>query len=107
MADQAVFRLLAESAAQQQGTKNGLGTASFVLGIVGMAFSLIPFAGMFLALPVAFTGLGVGLGGVYRLFKGRSDNKALTWIGVGLSLLAIVLSIVIFSAFVAASHSSS
>lgn len=50
----------------QQGPKNGLGNASFVLGIIGLAFSFIPFAGLFMTLPVALTGLGVGLGGVSR-----------------------------------------
>ncbi len=87
--------------------KNGLGNASFVLGIVGLAFSVVPFAGIFIAVPVALTGLGTGLGGVHRLFKNKADNKVLTWIGVGLSLLTLPLAIILGVAFFAAINSPS
>ena len=68
---------------------------SFVLGIIAAVFSWIPIAGFIVGLPCALVGLGVGLGGVHRVFEDQSTNKALTWIRVGLSLLAIVLVIIV------------
>lgn len=89
-----------------QGPKNGLGVASFVLGIIAVALSWIPIFNLFAMLPVALVGLGTGLGGVYRLNKGAADNKALTWIGTGLSILGIVLVIVFYAAFAASLNGS-
>ena len=91
---------------QPQAPKNGLGNASFVLGIIAAVFSCIPIAGLIVGLPCALVGLGVGLGGVHRIFKNQSTNKVLTWIGVGLSLLAIVLAIIVEVAFVHAVNNS-
>ena len=91
---------------QPQAPKNGLGNASFVLGIIAIVFSCIPIVGLFVALPCALVGLGVGLGGVHHVFKNQSTNKVLTWIGVGLSLLAIVLLIIVEVAFVHAVNNS-
>jgi hypothetical protein len=73
--------------------QNGLGLAAFVLGIVAMPLSLIPIFGWVFGLPVAFTGLGVGLGNLPRLRTGRAANRAQTWIGIGLSIGAILVSI--------------
>jgi len=70
-----------------QGPRNGLGTASFVLGIIATVLSIVPFLNIIVLVPAGLTGLGVGIGGVYRLSHGTATNKALTWIGVGLSIL--------------------
>jgi cytochrome oxidase assembly protein ShyY1 len=91
---------------QPQAPKNGLGNASFVLGIIATVFSWIPIAGFIVGLPCALVGLGVGLGGVHLIFKNQSTNKVLTWIGVGLSLLAIVLVIIVQVALVHAVNNS-
>jgi hypothetical protein len=73
---------------------NGLGTASFVLGLMSFALSLAPF-GILLAFPAGLTGIGVGLGNLQRLSRHTASNKALTWIGIGLNVAAIVTGIVL------------
>ena len=75
-----------------QSEKNGLGTASLVLGILGTVFGLVPFVG-WVALPLSAVGLGLGLGNLPRLQKNVATNKGVTWVGIGLSVLGIVLSI--------------
>lgn len=77
----------------ERAEKNGLGTSSFVLGILGTVFGLIPIAA-FIALPLSVVGLGVGLGNIGRLRKHQATNKVMTGIGIGLSVLGIVLSII-------------
>jgi hypothetical protein len=72
---------------------NGLGTASFVLGIIALPLSLIPLAGWIFGFPVACTGLGVGLGNIPRLRSGKAGNSTQTWVGVGLSAGAILISL--------------
>ena len=73
--------------------KNGLGTSSFVLGLLGTIFGLVPI-GCFIALPLAIVGLGLGLGNFGRLRKGTATNKAMTVLGVVFSVLGIVLSVI-------------
>jgi hypothetical protein len=73
--------------------KNGLGTSSFVLGILGTVFGLVPIA-FFFALPLSIIGLGLGLGNIGRLRKHKATNKVMTGLGIGLSVLGVVLSII-------------
>lgn len=73
--------------------KNGLGTSSFVLGLLGCLFGLIPIL-MFVAFPLSLLGLGLGLGNIGRLRRRRATNAVMTGIGIGLSVLGIALSIV-------------
>jgi hypothetical protein len=78
----------------QHTAHNGLGTASFVLGLMSFALSFAPF-GILLAFPAGLIGVGVGLGNLQRLSRHTASNKALTWIGIGLNLAAIVIGIVL------------
>lgn len=76
-----------------QTEKNGLGTSSFVLGLLGSLFGLIPIL-TFVAFPLSLLGLGLGLGNIGRLRTRKATNKVMTGIGIGLSVLGIVLSII-------------
>jgi hypothetical protein len=80
--------------APQHTTHNSLGNASFGWGLVSFALSLAPF-GILLAFPAGLTGIGVGLGNLQRLSRHTASNKALTWIGIGLNVAAIVTGIVL------------
>jgi hypothetical protein len=88
--------------------KNGLGTASFVLGIVSLALAWIPFL-FWVSIPAALTGFGLGLGNYFgRLRSGRASNHVMTWVGVGLSALAFVVTIIVIVLWaVAVSRSAS
>lgn len=77
----------------QQVERNGLGTSSFVLGIIGTVFGLIPILG-YITLVTSVVGLGLGLGNIGRLRKHKATNKVMTGIGIGLSVLGIVVSII-------------
>ncbi len=77
--------------APHQFPRNGLGDASFVLGLASLLLSWVPLLGMLAAL----TGVVLGLGGVQRLSDHTANNKALTLIGIGLNLAAIVIGIVV------------
>jgi hypothetical protein len=81
----------------QQVEHNGLGIASFVLGLVSFVLSLVPF-GVLIAFPAALTGIGLGLGNLPRLNHHTANNKVLTWIGIGLNGLAIVIGVVFVAA---------
>jgi hypothetical protein len=76
-----------------RGPRNGLGISSFVTGLVGSVFGMIPILGI-PALALGLIGFGLGLGGVRRLAKHRADNKVMTILGVIFSVLAVVLGIV-------------
>ena len=88
--------------------KNGLGTASFVLGIVAVALAWIPFM-FWVSIPAALTGLGLGLGNYFaRLRSGRASNNVQTLIGVGLSAAAVIIAILVIIVWaVAVSRSGS
>lgn len=73
--------------------KNGLGTSSFVLGILSTIFGLIPILG-FITLAAGALGLALGLGNIGRLRRGAATNKVMTTLGVVFSVLGIVLSII-------------
>lgn len=77
----------------RQPQRNGLGIASFVLGIVGTVIGGIPIMGI-PALACGLVGFGLGLGALRRLRKRWADNKVLTWIGFALSIVAVVLGII-------------
>jgi hypothetical protein len=72
--------------------RNGLGDASFVLALASLLLVRFLAPVVFLT---ALTGVVLGLGGVQRLSDHTASNKALTWIGIGLNLAAIVIAIVI------------
>ena len=79
--------------------RNGLGTAGFVLGLVGLIFSPIPFIGV-VAWPLVILGLVFSILGFGRARKGVATNKGLSIAGIVLSaigLLVCVLWIAVFS----------
>jgi hypothetical protein len=72
--------------------RNGLGTAGFVLGLVGLVFSPIPFVGV-VAWPLVVLGLILSAVGVARVRAGKATNKGLSIAGIVVSALGLVVSI--------------
>ncbi|HEV2784712.1 MAG TPA: DUF4190 domain-containing protein [Actinophytocola sp.] len=72
--------------------ENGLGTAGFVLGLVGLVFSPVPLIGV-VAWPLVILGLILSLVGLGRANKGRATNKGLAVAGVVLSALGLAICI--------------
>ena len=70
--------------------RNGLGTAGFVLGLLGLVFSFIPVVGV-VAWPLVVVGLGLGLFGLVRVVRGQADNKGVAIAGVVLSAIGLAL----------------
>ena len=64
--------------------RNGLGTAGFVLGLIGLLFSVIPLVGV-VAWPLVILGLVFSLIGFARGRAGRATNKGLALAGAILS----------------------
>jgi hypothetical protein len=72
--------------------RNGLGTAGFVLGLLGLVFSPIPFVGV-VAWPLVVLGLILSAVGVARVRAGKATNKGLSIAGVVVSILGLVVSV--------------
>ncbi|HET6710599.1 MmpS family transport accessory protein [Amycolatopsis sp.] len=72
--------------------RNGLGTAGFVLGLVGLVFSPIPFVGV-VAWPLVVLGLILSAVGLARVRAGKATNKGLSIAGIIVSVLGLVVSI--------------
>jgi hypothetical protein len=72
--------------------RNGLGTAGFVLGLIGLVIAPIPLAGV-VAWPLSVLGLILSAVGVARVRGGKATNKGLSIAGVIVSLLGLVVSI--------------
>ncbi|CAL9378512.1 hypothetical protein SUDANB95_01008 [Actinosynnema sp. ALI-1.44] len=68
--------------------RNGLGTAGFVLGVVGLVLSPIPFIGV-VAWPLVVLGLIFSAVGLARVGKGKASNKGLSIAGVVASVLGL------------------
>jgi uncharacterized membrane protein len=77
--------------------RNGLGISSFVLGLVATLLALVPF-GIIISAPAAIVGIALGLSNLPRLRKHIADNTVMTWFGIVLSALGIVLAIVAVAA---------
>lgn len=78
--------------------RNGLGTAGFVLGLVGMIFSFIPIIGV-VAWPLVILGLVFSALGYARTRSGRATNKGLAIAGVILSIIGLVFCVLYLTAF--------
>jgi len=76
--------------------KNGFGVAALVLGIVALVGSPIPFIN-YVSGPIAFIGLALGVVGI--VLKGRPKAAAVA--GTIISGIALVLAIVLASAYTA------
>ena len=72
--------------------RNGLGTAGFVLGLLGLVFSPIPFVGV-VAWPLVVLGLILSAVGLARVRAGKAANKGLSIAGIVVSVLGLVVSI--------------
>jgi hypothetical protein len=77
---------------QQAPPRNGLGTAGFVLGLLGLVFSPIPFVGV-VAWPLVVLGLILSAAGLARVRAGKATNKGLSVAGIVVSVLGLVVSI--------------
>ncbi|MEU8637800.1 DUF4190 domain-containing protein [Amycolatopsis sp. NPDC048633] len=78
--------------------KNGLGTAGFVLGLVGLVFAFIPIIGV-IAWPLVILGLIFGVVGTLRANRGQASNKGLAITAVVLSALGLVICVIWTAAF--------
>lgn len=86
--------------------KNGLGTASLVLGIIGLIFAVIPVVGLFFAIPLGTLALIFGAVGVVRASKGKATNKGVSIAGLVLGVLTFVMAIIMTSAVYAATDNA-
>jgi hypothetical protein len=73
--------------------RNGLGTAGFVLGLIGLLFSPIPLIGI-VAWPLVILGLVFSILGFSRARKGVATNKGLSIAGIVLSAIGLVICVV-------------
>ncbi len=78
--------------------KNGLGTAGFVLGLVGLIFAFIPIIGV-IAWPLVILGLIFGIVGTLRANRGQASNKGLAITAVVLSAIGLVICVLWTAAF--------
>lgn len=87
-----------ESYPVRQAPRNGLGTASLVLGIVGIVFAWIPIVG-FIGFITGILGTIFGGVGISRANKGTATNKGVAMTGLIVSLGALVTSTIVFFSF--------
>ncbi|ATY15193.1 DUF4190 domain-containing protein [Amycolatopsis sp. AA4] len=73
--------------------KNGLGTAGFVLGLIGLIFAFIPVIGL-IAWPLVILGIIFSALGFVRTRSGKATNKGLSIAGLVLSVIGLVLCII-------------
>lgn len=71
---------------------NGLGTAGFVVGLIGLVFSFIPLIGV-IAWPLVILGIIFSSIGVSKAAKGRATNKGLAIAGLVVSIVGLVVCI--------------
>lgn len=82
--------------------RNGVGTAGFVLGLIGLLFSFVPIVGV-VAWPLVVVGLVLSVVGISRAGKGVANNRGLAIAGAvlsGLGLLVCILWTAFFGAVV-------
>lgn len=73
--------------------RNGLGLTGFILGLVGLVLSPIPFIGV-VAWPLVILGLIFSAIGLSRVSKRIATNKGLSITGLVLSVLGLAICIV-------------
>lgn len=72
--------------------RNGFAIAGFVLGMVGLIFSLIPVIGL-VAWPLVVLGVVFGTLGLLRVRRGDAPHAGLAVIGLVLSALGLIVCI--------------
>lgn len=84
----------APTPSQMPATKpsNGLGTAGFVVGLIGLLFSFIPLIGV-VAWPLVILGIIFSAIGISKATKGRATNKGLAIAGLVVSIAGLVVCI--------------
>jgi heme/copper-type cytochrome/quinol oxidase subunit 2 len=85
---------------QGQPPRNGLGTAGFILGLIGFLFSFIPFVGV-VAWPLVIIGLVLSIIGIARASSGKANNRGLAITGAVLSVIGLVICILYAAVFTA------
>jgi uncharacterized protein DUF4352 len=78
--------------------QNGLGTAGFVLGLIGLLFSFIPVIGV-IAWPLVLIGLVLAGIGLSRARRGRATNKGLAIAGLVCASLGLLMCVLYTAAF--------
>jgi hypothetical protein len=71
---------------------NGLGTAGFVVGTIGLVFSFIPLIGV-VAWPLVILGIIFSAVGIGKASKGRATNTGLAIAGLVVSIVGLVICI--------------
>ncbi|MGW0894552.1 DUF4190 domain-containing protein [Saccharopolyspora sp. NPDC002578] len=72
--------------------KNGLGTAGFVLGLLALLFSFIPFIGV-IAWPLGILGLVFGVIGIIRARNGEANNQGMAITGTVLAGIGLLICV--------------
>lgn len=83
--------------------RNGLGTAGFVVGLVGLVFAFIPIVGV-VAWPMVIVGLVLSIIGVVRVHHGHATNKGLSIAGIAVSAAGLVICVLWLAAFGSAAN---
>lgn len=71
---------------------NGLGTAGFVVGLIGLLFSFIPVIGV-IAWPLVILGIVFAAVGIAKSSGGRAGNRGLAVAGLVLSLVGLLICV--------------
>lgn len=77
---------------------NGLGTAGFVVGLIGLLFSFLPLIGV-IAWPLVILGIIFSGIGISKATKGVATNKGLAIAGLVVSIVGLVFCILWAAAF--------
>lgn len=83
--------------------QNGMGIASFVLGLLGLLTSFIPVVGV-VAWPMVIIGLVLGFVALGKAGRGRATNKGMAIAGIVLSALGLVVCVIWVVLFGAAAN---
>jgi hypothetical protein len=75
-----------------------VGEISLIVGVVAVAFSFFPVAGELVAAPAAVLAVVLGAVGLGRVDRGVADNPVQAWGGVGMGVLAGLMTLLVFVA---------
>jgi hypothetical protein len=71
---------------------NGLGTAGFVVGLIGLVCSFVPLIGV-VAWPLVILGIIFSAVGISKAAKGLATNKGLAIAGLVVSIIGLVICV--------------
>jgi uncharacterized membrane protein len=79
---------------QQAGARNGMGTASLVLGILGVVLFFFPYVSVILSvLAIIFGSIGIK-----RANRGEASNKGMATAGLVLGIVGAVIALILLIA---------